>query len=261
MSTLTAPNPDRPAVRSGYAPINGLEMYYEVRGSGRPLILLHGGLSTIGTSFGKVIDQLAGHREVIAIEQQAHGRTADIDRPLDFDRMADDTAALLRHLGLHSVDFFGYSDGGILALGLAIRHPHLVRSLVLLGTIFHNDGLPPGFVDMVRHSRAEDMPAVLRDAYTEVAPRPDDFPVLVAKCMDLWVNFAGWRPEDLRVITAPTLIMIGDSDLVQPEHAVALYRLLPEAQLAILPGADHFTPLERPEWILPMIQTFLAANR
>ncbi len=113
-------------VKGGYAPVNGLEMYYEIHGAGQPLVLLHGALSATGTSFGKLLPALAATRRVIAVEQQAHGHTADIDRPLSYEQMADDTAAALRHLGIERADVFGYDDGGNVALGLAIRHPAMV---------------------------------------------------------------------------------------------------------------------------------------
>lgn len=236
-----------------------IEMYYEIRGTGRPLVLLHGGLTTIETSFGKALPSLAQTWQVIAVEQQAHGRTADVDRPLSFEQMADDTAALLRRIGIQQADFFGYSDGGNVALGLAIRHPGLVRKLAIAGTNYNNDGLYPEILEFLRHANAEDMPSELRDAYTRVAPRPEDWPTLVAKVARLGVEFQGWRPEDIRSIEAPTLVMIGDADIVRPEHAVELFRLLPHAQLAVLPGTDHGMRLDQPEWLLSMLTAFLDA--
>lgn len=130
-------------VQSGYAHVNGLNMYYEIQGAGQPLILLHGGISTIGTSFGKLRPALAGRWKTIAVEQQAHGHTADIDRPLRFEQMADDTAALLGTLGIAKADFLGYSDGGNVAFAVAIRHPELMERVVLAGTNFNNEGLDP----------------------------------------------------------------------------------------------------------------------
>lgn len=245
--------------RGNHASVNGLDMYYEIHGTGRALVLLHGGLTTIDTSFGKVLPALAQSWQVIAVEQQAHGHTADVDRPLSFAQMADDTAALLRRIGVQQADLFGYSDGGNVALGIAIRHPDLVRKLAIAGTSYNSDGLYPEILDLLRHASAEDMPAVLRDAYMRVAPRPEDWPTLVAKVARLGVEFPGWRPEDIRSIQAPALVMIGDADIVRPEHAVELFRLLPHAQLAVLPGTDHGMRLDRPEWLLSMLTAFLEA--
>jgi pimeloyl-ACP methyl ester carboxylesterase len=245
--------------RGSYASVDGLEMYYEIHGTGRPLVLLHGGLTTIDTSFGKALPSLAQTWQVIAVEQQAHGHTVDIDRPLDFAQMADDTAALLRRIGVKQADFFGYSDGGNVALGIAIRHPDLVRKLAIAGTNYNNDGLYPEILEFLRHANAEDMPAVLRDAYTRVAPKPDDWATLVDKVARLGVDFKGWQPEDIRSIKAPALVMIGDADIVRPEHAVEMFRLLPHAQLAVLPGTDHGMRLDRPEWLLSMLAAFLDA--
>lgn len=247
------------APQTGYASVNGLEMYYEIHGPDRggvPLVLLHGGFTTIDVSFGRVLPSLARSRRVIAVEQQAHGHTADIARPLDFEQMADDTAALLRHLGVESADYFGFSDGGIIALGIAIRHPDLVRKLVVAGTNFNNDGLYPEVLEFLRNISPDEMEG-LRGAYTEVAPRPDDWPTLVAKVSELAVEFEGWRLDDLRSITAPTLVMAGDADMVRPEHAIELFRLLSRARLAVLPDTDHVTLLDRDDWLLSMIGEFL----
>jgi pimeloyl-ACP methyl ester carboxylesterase len=242
-----------------YAAVNGLKMYYEIHGTGRPLVLLHGGLTTIQGSFEKVLPSFANTRRVIAVEQQGHGRTADVDRPLSFGQMADDTAELLRQLGIQQADFFGYSDGGNVALGIAIRHPELVRKFVIAGTNYNNDGLYPEILEFFKDVKAEDLGPELRDAYTDVAPHPEDWPTLVAKVMKQAAEFEGWQPEDIRAIGAPALIMIGDADIVRPEHAVELFRLLPHAQLAVLPGTEHQAIVERAEWLLSMISAFFEA--
>ena len=251
-----------PAVRSGYAPVNGLRMYYEVHGSADgkapPLVLLHGGGSTIGTSFGKVLPALAATRQVVAFEQQGHGHTADIaDRPFTFEQSADDAAALLRHLGIGKADFFGYSNGGHIALEVAIRHPDLVRKLVVESAMFDRDGCDPGFWKSFENAKPDDMPRELREAYLAVAPHPEQLPTFFAKSVRRMMNFKGWTPEDLRSIHAPTLVLVGDRDIVLPEHAVRMFRLLPNAQLAVLPGTDHMTIVSRSDWLVPMIGTFL----
>jgi len=251
-----------PAVKRGYAPVNGLTMYYEVYGGANgkipPLVLLHGGGSTIETSFKKILPALAKTRQVIAFEQQGHGHTADIaDRPFTFEQSADDTAGLLRHLKIGKADIFGYSNGGHIALQMAISHPVLVRKLVVESAMFHRDGGDPGFWNSFEHAKLDDMPPELREAYLGVAPHPEDLPTFFAKSVQRMLNFKGWTPEDLQSIDAPTLVLIGDHDIVRPEHAVLMFRLLPNAQLAILPGTDHMTIVNRSDWLVSMIETFL----
>jgi pimeloyl-ACP methyl ester carboxylesterase len=253
-----------PGFRSGYAPVNGLRMYYEIHGvpsrNAPPLVLLHGGGSTIDTSFGKVLPSFAKDRQVIAFEQQGHGHTADImDRPYSFERSADDAAALLRHLKVERADFFGYSNGGSIALQVAIRHPALVRKLVVASTMFRRDGLYPGFWESMKHATLENMPAELREAYLRVAPHPEQLATFHDKCVRRMLEFRDWSPEEIRSIRAPTLIMVADGDIVRPEHAVEMFRLLPSAQLAVLPGTDHMTLVTRTDWQVSMIEAFLDA--
>ena len=262
LGCATAASLHAPAVQSGYAPVNGLKMYYEVYGTdnGRipPLVLLHGGGSTIETSFGKVLPALAKTRQVIAFEQQGHGHTADIaDRPFTFEQSADDTAGLLRHLNIGKADIFGYSNGGHIALQMAISHPGMVRKLVVESAMFQRDGSDPGFWKSFEHAKLDDMPPELREAYLGVAPHPEDLPTFFAKSVQRMLNFNGWTPEDLQSINAPTLVLIGDHDIVRPEHAVLMFRLLPNAQLAVFPGTDHMTIVNRSDWLVSMVETFL----
>ena len=262
LGCATAASLQPPAMQSGYAPVNGLKMYYEVygraNGKNPPLVLLHGGGSTIETSFGKILPALAKNRQVIAFEQQGHGHTADIaDRPFTFKQSSDDTAALLRHLNIRKADIFGYSNGGHIALQIAIRYPDLVRKLVVESAMFQRDGSDPGFWKSFEHAKLDDMPPELREAYLEVAPHPEDLPTFFAKSVHRMLNFKGWTPEDIQSIDAPTLVMIGDHDIVRPEHAVLMFRLLPNAQLAVLPGTDHMTIVNRSDWLVPMIEAFL----
>ena len=252
-----------PHVRSGYAPVNGLKMYYEihgtVKGNDPPLVLLHGGGSTIDTSFGKVLRSFAETRQVIAFEQQGHGHTADIDRPFSFEQSADDAAALLRHLKIGNADFFGYSNGGNIALQIAIRHPEVVRKLVVASAMLKRDGLYPEFWESMKHATLESMPAELKEAYTRVAPHPEQLSAFHDKSVRRMSEFKDWRPEDIQKIGAPTMVMIADGDIVRPEHAVEMFRLLPHAQLAVLPGTDHMTLVNRAEWQVSMIEAFLDA--
>jgi pimeloyl-ACP methyl ester carboxylesterase len=260
----------------GYAPVNGLQMYYEVHGRGGvPLLLLHGAFSNVETDFAKVLPLLTANRQVIGVEQQGHGRTGDIDRPLSYEQMADDTAALLRHLSIDQIDVFGYSFGGAVGLQLAVRHPDLVRKLIMVGgTSYRPEGLYPQVLAMSESLTAKDLAAALagtpwQEAYARIAPNSDDWATLVEKKMELDRGWQGWSPETIRAIEAPALLMIGDSDIVRPEHTVELFRLfgggvpgdltgLPKSQLAILPGTTHVTIVwEKTDWLASMITAFL----
>jgi len=242
---------------SDYAEVNGIRLYYEVHGDGPPLILLHGGLGAI-EMFGWNIPALAAKRQVVAVDLQGHGRTADIDRPLNVEFMADDIAALARHLELERADVVGYSLGGGVALQLAIRHPELVAKLVIVSTVFRRDGFYPEMLAQqaqVHAAAAEFMKQTpMYELYSAVAPRTQDWPRLLDKIGD-----AMKQPFDLseqiRGITAPTLVVAGDCDIFPPSHAVELFTLLgggqrdggwdgsgrPKSRLAILPGLTHYT--------------------
>lgn len=250
--------------KSDYAPVNGLKMYYEIHGTAKggdpPLVLPHGGGSTIDTSFGKVLPSFARARKVIAFEQQGHGHTADIvDRPYSFEQSADDAAALLRYLRIERADFFGYSNGGNIALQIAIRHPALVRKLVVASAMFKRDGLYTGFWESMKNATPETMPAELREAYLRVALHPEHLTMFHDKCARRMLEFQDWRPQDIQAIDAPTMVMVADGDIVRPEHAVEMFWLLPHAQLAVLPGTDHMTLMQRADWQVSMIEAFLDA--
>lgn len=246
-----------------YAPVNGLQLYYEVHGTPRagqpPLVLLHGGGSTIDTSFAKLLPAFARSRQVIAFDQQGHGRTADVDRPFSFEQSADDTAALLANLGIERADFLGFSNGGTIVLQVAIRHPGLVRKLVVASAMFRRDGLPPGFWEGMARASLQSMPAELREAYLKVAPHPEQLQAFHDKSVKRMLEFRDWPPEVIRSIEAPTLVMNGDADVTRPEHAVELFRLLPHAQLAVLPGTDHANIVAHADWRVAMIEAFLDA--
>jgi pimeloyl-ACP methyl ester carboxylesterase len=261
--------------QTGYARLRDLNMYYEIHGRGRPTILLHGAYMTIDL-MGPILPGLATSRQVIAIEQQGHGRTADVDRPLTYEQMADDTAALVRHLEIDNADVVGYSMGGGIALQMAIRHPDLVRRHVVASTTFSSDGMHAEALEMFPSITPELFAgSPIEEAYLRTAPNPADFPKLVEKLTQLDTTPFAWSGEDIRAIAAPTLIVLGDSDGVRLEHAVELFRLrgggvmgdlagLPKSQLAVLPGTSHYVPpgsglLDRAEWLLAMIPPFLDA--
>jgi pimeloyl-ACP methyl ester carboxylesterase len=257
-----------------YVNVNGLELYYEVHGAGRPLVLLHGGLGTV-EMFGPVLADLAGSRQVIAAELQAHGHTADVERPLSFERMADDIAALIRHLGLEPADLMGYSLGGGVALQTAIRHPALVRKLVLVSTPCKQQGWYPkvlaGMASMTAEAAEAMVGSPMHQAYANAAPRPEDWPLLVAKTGQLLRQDYDWSAA-VAALQMPTMIVFADADSVRPAHAVEFFALLgggqadagwdgsgrPTARLCILPGLMHYNIFSSP-LLLPMIVPFLDA--
>ena len=257
--------------RGNYTQVNGLNIYYEIHGVGQPLVLLHGAFSAIGTSFGNVLPELAKTRRVIAFEMQAHGRTADIDRPLSMEQMADDTVAALQQLGIENADFFGFSMGAGVALQVAIRHPEMVRKLVLASVTYKHDGVHPGLMEGLTEMQPEIMyGSPWHEEYARIAPRPEDFATLFAKKTQMDREVQDLPAEAIEALDAPTLLIIGDSDIVRPEHAVEMFRLLgggvmgdlaglPKSRLAVLPGTTHATLVERGDWLASMIGEFLDA--
>ena len=257
----------REYVERGYVDAEGLEMYYEIHGAGEPLVLLHGALMK-AEDMAPLVAAFAGDRRVIVIEQQAHGRTADVDRPLTYEQMAEDTAAALRRLGVERADFFGYSMGGNVALQIAVRHPELVRKLVVAAAPFRADGVHPISKQFAEMMSADLFPQEWVEAYARVAKDPGGFPRLVSKVRDLELSFEGWPAEEIGTIEAPVMIIVGDSDVVRLEHAVEMFQLfgggvhgdlagLPQARLAVLPGTTHIGVMFRNDWLSSMIREFL----
>jgi pimeloyl-ACP methyl ester carboxylesterase len=248
----------------GYAPVDGLNLYYEVHGSAHadrpPLVLIHGGGDTIQTSFGKLIPELTRNRQVIAFEQQGFGHTADIpDRPFSFERSADNTAALLEYLHVEQADVFGFSNGGTIALQVAIRHPRRVRKLVIASGFFNHDGADPAFWAGFEHAQPGQMPKELSDAYLAAAPHPENFQSFFDKCVQRMRNFQDISVDTMRGIRSPALVIVGDADVMRPEQAVEEYRLIPYSRLAVLPGTAHMELTSRSAWLTPMIDEFLDA--
>jgi pimeloyl-ACP methyl ester carboxylesterase len=271
---MTTDLPHQWSSASGYAQVNELTMYYEIHGTGVPLVLLHGAMGTIDSCFSNLLPALARTRKVIAVELQGHGHTPDIDRPLSYEQMAEDLAGLLHALEIDVADFVGYSMGGAAGFQLALRHPSMVRRLVIAGgTCFRPEGLYPEMQPGSGSPTPEDLAgSPWHQAYLEVAPDPAAWPTLVAKVGELDAGFAGWSADEVRSLAAPTLLMIGDSDIVRPEHTMEMFRLLgggvagdlvglPDSQLAILPGTSHVGLLERDDWLQSMIGGFLDPTR
>jgi pimeloyl-ACP methyl ester carboxylesterase len=223
-----------------------------------PLVLLHGGGGTIQTSFAQLLPALARDRQVIAFEQQGCGRTADIpDRPFSFEQSADDTVALLDYLHIDRANLFGFSNGGSIALHVTMRQPQVVNRLVVITALMKRDWADPQFWEIMKTARLDEMPAVLREAYLKVAPHPENLESFFYKSRNRMRDFKEVPDQAIRSITAPTLVISSDRDVMRPEGAVALFRLLPHAQLAILPGTEHMEIPSRSDVLVPLIESFL----
>lgn len=260
------------AVKSGYAPVNGLQLYYEIHGQGDPLVLLHGGFGQ-GSMFAALLPALSAGRQVITVDLQGHGRTADIDRPFSFDAFSDDVAALIRHLGLKQADVMGYSLGGVTALRTAIRHPEVVRKLVVVSVPYARAGWYPEVtagMDQIGAAMAEHMKASpMYQAYAAVAPRPQDFGVLADKTGALLRTDYDWSKE-VAALPMPVMLVYADADSVPTSHVAAFYGLLgggkkdagwdganmPRSRLAILPGHTHYDVFMAPG-LAPAVGPFL----
>ena len=225
-------------LESGHAPVNGINMYYEVHGrrDGVPLVLLHGGGSTIEVTFSRVLPVFASSRRVIAVEEQGHGRTTDRNAPVTFESSADDVAALLRYLKVDKADIFGFSNGASVALQVAIRHPRLVRKMVFASSITKRDGAQPQLWEFMKQADFSNMPQPLKDAFLRVNPDVQQLKTMQYKDAERMRTFEDVPDELVRSVHAPTLIVLGDQDIVKPEHAVELTRLISGARLLILPG-------------------------
>ena len=228
--------------------------------------MIHGGGSTIVSSFGRILPELAKTHQVIAVELQAHGHTLDIDRPLSFEQDADDVAALLKQLHIEKADIMGFSNGGTTALQIAIRHPELVNKLVLAAATYKRDGMQPGFFEGFQKASLDKMPQPPKDAYLQANPDPKGLQTMFQRDVARMVAFKDISDADIRAIQAPALIINGDTDVVRSEHALALSHALPHARLAILPcahgdsigsaeGTDKHS--EIPALVTAMIEAFL----
>jgi len=244
---VPAAQPDK---RTGYAPVNGLKMYYEVTGEGKPAVYIHPVVSHSG-----LVPGLTRNRQWIAMDLQGHGRTADIDRPMTCEQHADDIAALLKHLKIEQADFFGDSFGGTIAVMMAVRHPQLVRRVISLGgSLAPYPGTaanrPPADADFVKWQREE---------YQKVAPDPKQWPTLFDKATMSLVAWKGFSSDQLKAIKAPVLVACGDHDLIPVERCAEWSRMIPNAQLAVIPDAGHFVLFSEPDKVLPAVATFLDA--
>jgi len=235
--------------KSGYSKVNGLTMYYEIYGQGKPLVLIHGGGSTIQTSFGRIIPQLAKHRQIIGVELQAHGRTNDRNTDLTFEQDADDVAMLLANLYISKADFLGFSNGGHTTIEIALRHPELVNKIILCSAFYKRSAIAPQFWEGFDQATLNDMPQVLREGYLTVNNNAESLLNMFNKDIQRMKAFKDWSDEQIKSIKAPTLVMNGSRDIGSPEHAVKMYRIIPNCEMAILPGGhgSYLGTIESPE--------------
>ncbi|MEJ7646140.1 MAG: alpha/beta hydrolase [Chryseolinea sp.] len=251
---------------SGYAQTKAIEMYYEIRGQGPALVLVHGGGSTIASKRGRVIDGFAKTRKVIAVELQAHGHTKDIARALSFEQDADDVHALLKALNIAQADFIGFSNGGNTVMQIAIRHPAQVKRIAVCSSFFKREGIYPQVWDFISNGTVDSMPQALKDAYLTINNDKNGLKAMHDRDRQRMVDFSDCPVDQLRGIQAETLLVIGDSDIVKPEHAVEMYRLIPAARLAVLPGGHgmylgeitmHKVESRQPHIFVELVNEFL----
>lgn len=253
--------------QGAYMPVNGIDLYYEVHGTprtGAPLVLLHGGVLTFTASFAALLPELTADRQVIGVELQGHGHTADGDRPFSIGQCAEDVVALLDRLGIERADVLGYSLGGLVSIDIATRHPQRVGRVVLAAAHFRPDAYHPEITAPEQDSPrlpTEDEFAAMHRAYVEVAPDPQHFFGFLEKIQPAVHDFTPWTDEQLARLTMPILMIIGDTDFIRLEHAVEMQNRLPDSQLAILPGTRHTEVTARADLVLPMVRAFLRDDR
>jgi pimeloyl-ACP methyl ester carboxylesterase len=224
-------------ITTGHAPVNGITMYYEIYGEGTmPLVLIHGGGSTIESTFGNILPMLSAKGKVIAVELQAHGRTSDRDAPESFAQDADDVAALLNYLKLDKANIMGFSNGGSTTMQIAIRHSEVVNKIIVIAGATKRSGFIAGFFEYMPNATIADMPAFLKKDFLKVTPDEAKLQIMFEKDKQRMVTFKDWNDDDLRGIKAPALFMAGDHDVMTVEHTAEMARLVPGAQLIILPG-------------------------
>jgi len=242
--------------------VNGRPIYLEQFGKGRPLVLLHGGLATIQSSFNRQIIAFSKHHHVIAIEQTGHGHTPDTDSPFSYRQMADDTVGVLHVLKVRDADIVGWSDGGILALLIALHHPTLVHRLVVSGANTELVGMDLEESKKIQESSAkelaQDTSPVEKEAYGRISPDgPEHWPVVVKKAWNLWLTPVVIDKADLSRIQSPVLVVCGDNDVIPLNHTLEIFRSLPKSQLLVLPGTGHDTFNEAAATLNPIILAFL----
>lgn len=255
--------------QAGYAPVNGVEMYYEVTGEGEPLVILHGAYMTIEGPLKQLAEKFSVDRKVILAEMQGHGRTADIDRPITYENMADDVAELVRYLQIDSLEVIGYSMGAGVALQLAIRHPEIPKRIVSIAAPVSDTGFQPALKPLIPQITVKSFEGTpFKMGYDSLAPNPDNFPILVQKLKTLDMTPFDWEKDYLK-IEQPLFLIFGDSDVVTLDHINDMFTKLggnvfgdlepmPNIRLAVLPYTTHVGMLAKWDWLLPMINEFLS---
>ncbi|HMW10553.1 MAG TPA: alpha/beta hydrolase [Bacteroidia bacterium] len=265
-NSMTTSVTEKATMKSGFSEVNGIKMYYEIYGQGKPLFLLHGGGSTIQTTFGRVIPLFSKDRQLICVELQAHGRTGDRNTPISFEQDADDVAALLKNLNVHKADIFGFSNGGNTALQVAIRHPEVCNKVVAGSVLLKRNGTFPQFWEFMKNGTFDQMPQQYKDAFIKVNPDSTKLITMYQKCADRVINLKDFTDEQIKSIKAPVLLINGDQDVATAEHIVAMSKLIPNCKLAIIPGGHgayigEITTLnadyKESEFIIPLIEKFL----
>jgi pimeloyl-ACP methyl ester carboxylesterase len=253
--TMTHAAPTR---NGNYVEVHGVRTYYEVTGTGEPLILLHGGMCPAET-FDPQTAALAEAYRVYVPERYGHGRTPDIDGAITYESMAQHTIALMEALGIQSAHLAGWSDGALVGLLVALRRPRLVRKLVLIEQFVTLDGARPGYLPFMAGMTADSVPPFLLDMYGALSPDGSDhFPVVFAKLHTMWAGATGIDLTDLEHVATQTLVLVGDDGCMRMEHALATQRALPDSQLAVVPGTSHGLPMEKPHIVNQLILDFLA---
>lgn len=262
MDSITVTKPEN----TGYSQVNGINMYYELYGQGKPLVLIHGGGSTIQTSFGRIIPLLCKTRQLICVELQAHGRTGDRDAPLSFEQDADDVAALLKNLGIKKADILGFSNGGNTALQIATRHPECCNKVVAASVLLKKDGTFPQFWEFMKNGTFDQMPQQYKDAFLSVNNDSTKLMTMYRKCAERMIHFKEFTDEQITAIKTPVLLVNGDQDVATAEHIVAMSKLIPNCRLAIIPGGHgayigEITTLQahykESDFSIPLIEKFL----
>lgn len=264
MSSQTKTGNERKTESAGsYALVNGLKMYYEIHGEGTPLVLIHGGGSTIQTTFGRVLNDFAKNHKVIAVEMQAHGHTADIDRPLSFQQDADDIAELLKQLNIKKANIFGLSNGASTTLQFAIRHPEMTNKIIVASTFYKKAGAPDWFWDMMSKPTFEGMPQPYKDEFLKINPDTNALHRMYERDVARMQSFPDISEEQMKSIKVPAFIIIGDKDVTTPEHAAEMHRLISNSRLAIIPGGhgDYIGELTTPQDSIIIAATVSLINK
>ena len=260
-------NSNAPSDIKAVSQVNGLNMYYEIHGQGKPLVLIHGGGSTIETSFGRIIPLLSPSWQLICVDLQVHGRTEDRSTPISFKQDADDVAQLVRNLGYEKVDVFGFSNGANTALQMAIRHPELCSKIIAGSPLLKKDGTFPQFWEFMKNGTFEQMPQAYKDAFLAVNPDVEKMQNMYQKCADRMINFEEFSDEEIKAIQVPVLLINGENDVATTAHVSAMSKLIADCQLEIVNGGHGaylgeittFIPEGQTQSfeILPVIEKFL----